>query len=180
MANVLKKEIIEKDQIYGVQEWMKWDQQLIETRNIFIKVAQEPTIEQVLQKLASYQDPLLLQYSLSLLNRIHGQRRELRYNFEKVIIVATGGTWTLSVESRVTRTKLLAVVDRNILQCTLDNQKDYNIYLWRESENEKERGIIQDLCYLVETMKTTCTKKECIYDNLFPDNQLDIIYTELE
>lgn len=55
----------------------------------------------------------------------------------------------MSVESRVTRTKLLALNDRNILAVTEENQKDYNVSLWRESENAKETGIIQDLYYLV-------------------------------
>ena len=63
--------------------------------------------------------------------------------------MASGITFTLSVESRVTRTKLLALVDRNILQCSMENQKDFNVHLWRESTNPKESGIIQDLHYLV-------------------------------
>jgi hypothetical protein len=49
------------------------------------------------------------------LKRIYGQRRELIQNFLKVLIVAHGLTFTLSVESRVTRTKLLALNGRNLL-----------------------------------------------------------------
>lgn len=42
-------------------------------------------------------------------------------NFEKILIVASGFTYTLSVDSRVTRTKLLSLNDRNIFLANLDN-----------------------------------------------------------
>ena len=48
MANVLKKEITDKDQIYNVDEWIRFDKQLIESRHIFVKLASEPTIEYII------------------------------------------------------------------------------------------------------------------------------------
>lgn len=120
MANVLKKEVHDKDNtIFDVDTWISKNGTLIADRNIFVKVPK--SIEVVFAEMSLFENSQMLQYSLSLLNRIYGQRRELIQNFEKVIIVATGFTWTLSVESRVTRTKLLALVDRNILQCTMEN-----------------------------------------------------------
>lgn len=70
MANVLRREINEKDQIYNVDQWMALDKHLIETRSIFVKV--NVNIELILQRLSYYEDPLLLQYSLTILNRIYG------------------------------------------------------------------------------------------------------------
>lgn len=83
----------------------------------------------------------------------------------------------------MTRTKLLALNDRNILSATLENQKDFNAFIWRESENPKETGIIQDLHYLVQTLKRGEIKKAEIkinYEDLYPENGLTPIFTEKE
>lgn len=126
----------------------------------------------------------MLQWGLKLLNRIYGQRRELIQNFEKVLIIDKGTTYKLSIDSRIARTKLLALVDRNILFCTLDNQKDFNAFVWRESDNPKERGIIQDLNYLVYVIKREKAFKSdemnVIYDNLYPVNGVREQYTECD
>lgn len=90
---------------------------------------------------------MMLEYSLSLLNRIVGQRKELLKNFEKILIVASGFTYDLSKESRITRTKLMALKDRNILECVRENQFEYNVNIFSED------GIIQDLDYLCQCLK---------------------------
>jgi hypothetical protein len=58
------------------------------------------------------------------------------------------------------------------------------VYLWRESANPKESGIIQDLHYLVQTLKRDKLKKQSEtkidYAELNPENGLREIFTERE
>lgn len=183
MADVLKKEQLnDKDShIYNVDNWMQIIKQMIKERDLLCKIQPDKFIVEVLfAELSLFENTQMLQFALSLLNRIYGQRRELIQNFEKILIVATGFTFTLSVESRVTRTKLLGLNDRNILQASLENQKDYNVYIWRESQNPKESGIIQDLQWLVQCLKRKeeTTRPIVAYDSLFPKNSLKEVYTE--
>lgn len=59
------------------------------------------------------------------------------------------------------------------------------MHLWRESENAKESGIIQDLDYLVQTLKKDKDGKkrsDCKidYNELYPSNGSREIFTERE
>lgn len=57
------------------------------------------------------------------------------------------------------------------------------MYLWRESENPKESGIIQDLNYLVYALKRNkpeSRKTKIAYEDLHPHNGLIQLYTERE
>jgi hypothetical protein len=186
MGNIFRKnqENPKDHLLYDVQTWTEQLYELIETRSLFVKVPKEKYfIEVLFAELSLFDNPQMLQFALSLLNRIYGQRRELFQNFDKIIIVFQGFTYTLSVESRVTRTKLLALNDRNILSVTEENQKDFNVSIWRESDNAKETGIIQDLNYLVQCMKRGEVKRSNIQiskDDLYPLNGLSATSTEKE
>lgn len=58
-------------------------------------------------------------------------------------------------------------------------------FLWRESENPKDSGIIQDLQYLVYTLKRHKQSKKRTdivieYDKLYPENGLMDVFNERE
>ncbi|KAM3129578.1 hypothetical protein pb186bvf_018329 [Paramecium bursaria] len=181
-TQILKLQVNNHEQtLYDDSFWIDIFKNMIHDRNLFKD--QDYILKVLFSELTVFYNPNLLKYSLQLLNRIYGQRRELLFNFDKILIVFKGHTLKLSVASRITRKKLLSLNDQNILKATLENQKEFNIFIWRESKQAEESGVIQDLQWLVECLKQQQNEiiKENIiieYDQLYIQNGLRKIYTE--
>ncbi|CAD8065958.1 unnamed protein product [Paramecium primaurelia] len=165
-----------------VEIWQKFFSNLIQNRDLFVKFSTD--IISKFAELSKYDNEILQTYSIKLLKRIYGYRRELIENFDKTIIVNQGFTHKLSVDSRRTRTKLLHFNDFNILNLNLKNQSEYNFNLWVDKKNIKEGGVIQDLCWLIQCLKSG---DEVLYENVkvnyeefYAENRLQQVYTEKE
>ena len=90
MGNIFRKnqESSKDSQLYDVAVWQENFYELIRDRSLFLKVPKEKYfIEVLFAELSLFDNPQMLQFSLSLLNRIYGQRKELVQNFDKIIIV---------------------------------------------------------------------------------------------
>lgn len=73
MASVFRKEINERDsQLYNVDDWIAKNGALIGERNIFVKLPPQLSIEVVFAEMSLFENSQMLQYGLSILNRIYG------------------------------------------------------------------------------------------------------------
>ncbi|CAD8078308.1 unnamed protein product [Paramecium sonneborni] len=167
-----------------IEKWKLMFSDLINTRDLFGRFSKD--IISKFAELSKYDNEILQTYSIKLLKRIYGYRTELIDNFDKTLIVNEGFTHKLSEDSRKTRTKLLSFNDFNILNLNLKNQSEYNIYLWVEQNDIKEKGtgVIQDLCWLIECLKSgdqvLQSNVKVSYDEFYAENRLQQVYSEKE
>ncbi|CAK78094.1 unnamed protein product (macronuclear) [Paramecium tetraurelia] len=184
MKNSIRRLSVQESQEKVVEEWKGKFSKLIKERDLFGKFSKD--IISKFAELSKYDNEILQTYSIKLLKRIYGYRKELIENFDKTIIVNAGFTHKLSEDSRKTRTKLLSFNDFNILNLNLKNQSEYNIYLWVDKKDTKERGtgVIQDLCWLIECLKSgdqvLQENVKVNYDDFYAENRLQQVYTEKE
>lgn len=143
-----------------------------------------------LMELSEYHNYELMNYGLLILSRIFGQRKDLINNFENVIIVAEGNFNKLSKKSREEiRSKLKFLEIPNIRELTREKDEKEAIRIWKpyradeQCEEKKKSGVIQDLCYLIEMMKTGRAVDDNSLKNLYKYEALGstlTIYNERE
>ncbi|CAD8077595.1 unnamed protein product [Paramecium sonneborni] len=182
MKNKIPRKNVKAMNDNTIQKWKSIFKNLIEKRDLFKNFLQD--IISNFAELSKYDNEILQTYSIKLLKRIYGYRTELIENFDKTLIVNTGFTYKLSVMSRTTRRKLLSFNDFNIVKLNLEKQSEYNIYLWVETKDFEKAGVIQDLCWLIECLKSgdevPQDKVKISYDALYAENSLQQVYTEKE
>jgi hypothetical protein len=77
-----------EDDIFHVERWQNEYIQIFSERDLFDQLGEKLQLELVFAEISLFQDPKMLQYALSLLNKINGQRRLLFQNFSKIIILS--------------------------------------------------------------------------------------------
>ena len=107
---------------------------MLKERDIFSEVNQtelNPTL--ILFEISHYRNEVLSNYSLSLLSRVYGQRKEIMDNLSNIIIVSRGNLELLSKRSIDTRGRLLVVASYNVLNIKPGDEEFSD--LWTDPEN---------------------------------------------
>ncbi|CAD8053653.1 unnamed protein product [Paramecium sonneborni] len=184
IADKLKKKSTEEEKIfYDPQNWILKFKQLLQKRSL----SDVEYFELIFAELSFYENPLLPKYSLDILKRAYGQRKELISNFEKIIIVASGKTLELSELSSLIFNKFDILTDSYFIEMYNENSPTYqkqNI-IWNVNCQEAQKtGLIQNLQRLNKYLKKDFDKtKQMValnYEDYYPDNKSRIIYNERE
>lgn len=81
--------------------------------------------ELIFAELSFYENPLLPKYSLEILKRAYGQRKELISNFEKIIIIVSGKTLELSELSSLIFNKFDILTDSYFIEMYNENSPTF-------------------------------------------------------
>lgn len=110
-------------------------------------------INLLLLELSQYSNPELLSQSLMVMKRIYDQRRDNINRFYEICFVESGSYYELAEYTLKRREKFYTLLDQNTLK--IDKPRDANSYhnINKESNDEKDSGIMQDMFMLSELMK---------------------------
>lgn len=159
--------------IFRENIWKDCLVEMLKERDIFSEVDKNelnPTL--ILFEISHYRNEVLSNYSLSLLSRVYGQRKEIMDNLSSIIIVSRGNLENLSKRSVDTRGRLLVVASYNVLNIRPDTEEFME--LWTDPDEYKTIGVIQELAYLTIQMKRNIhlsdveARKIYKYESLYP------------
>ncbi|CAD8049274.1 unnamed protein product [Paramecium sonneborni] len=177
-----KNQIVsEEKSLYDITNWINQFRQIVTERSL----SNFENFELIFAELSFYENLYLPKYSLEILSRAYGQRKELIQNFEKVIIVVSGKTLELSQLTKQIMKKLDILYQYEFY--TMYKETSNNIrtsLIWYHSNEHQKAGLIQNLFQLGLYLKKDFDKGRSLnplnFEDYKPDNNSTIAFCERE
>ncbi|KAM3147677.1 hypothetical protein pb186bvf_000005 [Paramecium bursaria] len=165
--------------LYDPNNWIKAFRNIIDNR----KIMEFECFELVFVELSFFQNPFMLKHSLEILKRSYGQRKDLIFNFEKILIVAQGATKELSQLSGLIYSKLEQITELSFFELYKEGNKNIrNSVIWYQTSDPVKAGLLQNLYYIGNLMKKDFDKGRSLNPNGFEfiENSSQIAFCERE
>ncbi|CAD8133692.1 unnamed protein product [Paramecium octaurelia] len=173
--------IAEEKNLYDITNWINQFRQIVSDRSL----SNFENFELIFAELSFYENLYLPKYSLEILSRAYGQRKELIQNFEKVIIVVSGKTQELSLLTKQIMKKLNILYQSEFY--TMYKETSNNIrtsLIWYHSNEHQKAGLMQNLFQLGLYLKKDFDKGRSLnpfnFEDYKPENNSTIAFCERE